>query len=198
MDLLTHVHAALMTIWCLMLIAQPFLIRRNLRPWHRAIGRFSYLVVPSIAVSWVLLIHLRASAMPEAVFNREGKFFYLPIVSSVLFVAAWVMAIVRRTTPPLHARYMVCTALAAVDAVVSRLVFAHTAPFENPLMYQVIGFGLTDAILLVLLLVDRGPHRRAFAHMFVLFVTLHAFWFTGGQMPFWLEAVRWFRALPLT
>jgi cytosine/uracil/thiamine/allantoin permease len=40
-DLLTHAHAALMAIWLGMLIAQPFLIRRDRRPLHRLIGRAS-------------------------------------------------------------------------------------------------------------------------------------------------------------
>jgi hypothetical protein len=78
-----------MSIWLGMLIAQPFLIRRERRSLHRAIGRVSYALVPLIVVVWILLTHLRASAMPADVFERDGEFFYLPAVSSVLFVAAW-------------------------------------------------------------------------------------------------------------
>jgi hypothetical protein len=198
MDLYTHVHAVLMTVWFALLIVQPFLIRREGRVWHRRLGRLSYLLVPLIAVSWFLLIHVRARNMTDATFAKDGYFFYLPFVSSVLFLAAWGMAIVRRSTPPLHARYMVCTALAAIDAVAARLMFASLPPFENPQFYALIGFGLTDGILLMLFLLDRGPHRRAFAHMLLLFVVLHAFWFTGAQTDSWLAVVRWFRALPLT
>ncbi|MGZ5446382.1 MAG: hypothetical protein ACXW5U_27940 [Thermoanaerobaculia bacterium] len=198
MDIYTHVHAALMTVWFGLLIAQPFLIRRGWRGWHRALGRFSYVLVPAIAITWVQLVHVRARAMPDDVFAKEGKFFYLAFVSAVLFLSAWGMAILRRRTPPLHARYMVCTAFALIDAVMARLLFFNFPTFENPFVYQAIGFGLTEAIIAVLLLIDRGPHRRAFAHMLILFGALHAFWFTGAQTNMWLEAVRWFRGLPLT
>ena len=198
MDIYTHLHAVLMTMWFGLLIAQPFLIRRERRVWHRALGRFSYVLVPAIVITWVLLVHVRAAAMPEDVFRKEGKFFYLPFVSAVLFVAAWGMAILRRRTTPLHARYMVCTAFAVVDAVVARLLFFNLPPFENPLTYQWIGFGLTDALIALLFLIDRGPARRAFLHMLVLFGVLHAFWFIGGQTDLWLDAVAWFRSLPLT
>ncbi len=198
MDLFTHVHALLMTLWFALLIAQPFLIRRGQRVWHRALGRVSYVLVPIIAITWTLLVHVRARAMPDDVFSKEGKYFYLPFVSSVLFLAAWGMAILRKRTPPLHARYMVCTALAVIDAVAARLAFNNFPPLPNPLYYQAIGFGLTETVLVVLLLLDRGPHRRAFAHMLVLFAALHAFWFTGGQTAVWLDFVRWFRSLPLT
>lgn len=198
MDFYTHAHAVLMTIWLAMLIAQPFLIRKNLRGWHRAIGRASYLVVPLIAVTWVLLVHLRTRLMPAALFEKEGKFVYLPFVSAVLFLGAYAMAIRHRRTPPLHARYMICTAFAAVDAITSRLLFFNLPHFENPLLYQVVGFGLSDLLVAFFLLVDRGPHRKAFAQMLVLFVLLHGFWFTGGQTGAWLEVVRWFTSLPLT
>lgn len=198
MGFYTHVHAALMTIWFGLLIAQPFLIRRERRGLHRFLGRMTYLLVPLIAVSWVLLTHFKTRAMPAEVFAREGKFVYLPFVSAVLFLAAYAMAILRRRTSPLHARYMVCTAIAAVDAVVARLLFFNFKPFDDPLTYQVIGFGLSNLILLVLVLVDRGPYRRAFVHMLVLFATMHGLWFTFGQTKLWLDMVRWFVSLPLT
>lgn len=198
MDAYTHVHAVLMTLWFALLIAQPFLIRRGRRPWHRILGRSSWVLVPAIAVSWVLLTHLRARAMPDELFAREGKFFYLPFVSAVLFLAAWGMAMAKRRTPALHARYMVCTAFAVIDAVTSRLLFFYFEPFANPLMYQVVGFGLTNLMIAALFVIDRGPNRRAFAHMLVLFASLHALWFTAGQTKAWLAAVAWFRELPFT
>ncbi len=151
------------------------------------------MLVPAIVVSWVLLTHLRASAMPDDVFARDGHSFYLPFVSAVLFVVSWGLAIWRRRTPPLHARYMVGTGLAAIDAVTARLVGFNLPPFENPLIYQVIGFGLTNALLIGLWLIDRGPYRRAFLHLLLVFAPLHLFWFTGAQSAQWLAVVAWFR-----
>lgn len=198
MDVYTHVHSVLMTVWFGFLIAQPFLVRGRRLALHRFLGRLSYPLVALIAISWLLLIHARASAMPDAVFEQEGKFFYLPFVSAVLFLAAYAMAIARRRVSGLHARYMVCTSLAVIDAVTARLLFFNLPPFENPLIYQAIGFGITEAVIATLYALDSGPHRRAFLHMLVLFGALHLFWFTGGQTDPWLEFVRWFRALPLT
>jgi hypothetical protein len=136
--------------------------------------------------------------MPADVFEREGQFFYLPFVSALLFVASWNLAIWRRHTPPLHARYLAGTALAAVDAVAARLLAFNAPAFTDPPMYQAIGFGVANALLVLLWSIDRGPHRRAFAHLLLLFAPLHALWFTGAQASWWLEIVRWFRALPLT
>lgn len=197
LDMLTHAHAALMTIWLGMLIAQPFLIKRGRRPLHRMIGRASYLLVPLIVIVWILLTHLRASGVPAADFEANGRFFYLPFVSALLFVVSWSLAIWRRHHPPLHSRYMVGTALAAIDAVTSRLLFFYGPPLAE-MTYPLIGFGLTNAVLVALWLADRGPHRRAFLHLLMWFAPLHLFWFTGAQTDWWLDVVRWFRALPLT
>jgi hypothetical protein len=197
-DVYTHLHSVLMTVWFGMLIAQPFLARGNKRPIHRQLGRLSYALVPAIAISWALLVNFRARSLPDEVFERDGKFFYLPFVASVLFLIAWGMAILRRRVTPLHARYMVCTAFTLVDPVVARILGFRFPPLENPLAYQWIGYGMTELLIAILYLADRGPHRKAFLHMFIVFTIAHLFWFTGAQTAWWLEIVRWYRSLPLT
>jgi hypothetical protein len=198
MDVYTHVHALLMTVWFALLIAQPLLIRARKRSLHRWIGASSYVLVPMIAVSWLLLTHVRATSMPDPVFEKAGQFFYLPFISSVLFLVAWILAMLRRKVPALHARYMICTAFAAVDAIAARLLFFYVPPFDQELMYQVIGYGVTDALILLLWFRDSGPYRRAFLQMLVVFVIGHLLWFSFGQTAAWLDLVRWFRGLPLT
>jgi hypothetical protein len=44
----THVHAALMVAWFGILIAQPFLIRRERRAAHRLLGRISFVLVARV------------------------------------------------------------------------------------------------------------------------------------------------------
>ena len=197
-DVYTHLHSVLMTVWFGLLIVQPFLIRANKRHIHRILGNSSYVLVPAIAMSWALLVNFRARSLSDEVFERDGKFFYLPLIASLLFLAAWGMGIVRRRITALHARYMVCTAFTLVDPVVARILGFRFPPLENPLAYQWIGYGLTELLIAILYFVDRGPHRKAFLHMFAVFAAGHLFWFTGAQTDWWLEIVRWYRSLPLT
>jgi hypothetical protein len=198
MDLYTHVHAVLMTIGFAMLIAQPILIRRGRRDWHRAIGRVSYVLVPVLLISWVLLVHVRLRNLPGFMLPKEAFFFFLPFFSAVAFLGAWGMGILRRKSSALHARYMICTGFAAADAVLGRVLFHNIPRLAHPTQYQMITFAVTDLALLTLFLIDRGPARRAFAHMLLLFVVLHLFFFTGAQTKAWVAFVTWFRALPLT
>lgn len=52
-----HFHAVTMLLWIGMLITQSFLIRFNKRSLHKFVGKFSYLLVPVLVISLILLAH---------------------------------------------------------------------------------------------------------------------------------------------
>ena len=52
-----HFHGISMTVWCLMLIGQAFLIRYKKFSVHRMVGRGSFVVFPILIISTFLLIH---------------------------------------------------------------------------------------------------------------------------------------------
>ena len=52
-----HFHAAIAVLWILLLIIQPILIHRKQNHLHRLLGKLSYLIVPLIFLSVILLAH---------------------------------------------------------------------------------------------------------------------------------------------
>lgn len=198
-DSYTHFHVAMMLLWFGLLIAQPFLIRRGMLPVHRRLGSVSYLLAPVIVVSGLLLSHSRLNRLDAAEFRDFGHFFFLAVQATLLFAATWSLAMIFRRKAALHARFMVGTALTLIDPVVARLL-GRFPPVETEHYYQIVGFGLTDILLLILILADRrsGKGRAAFPAMLAMFAALHMFWFTGAQSGWWLRFVTWFRDLPLT
>src|SRR5687768_8868619 len=46
-----HIHFVLMTLWMMMLIAQPFLIKFKKLSVHRLLGKISYVLVPLVLTS---------------------------------------------------------------------------------------------------------------------------------------------------
>ena len=51
-----HLHGAGMTLWCVMLVSQAYLIRTNRRDLHRMIGRSSYVLAPVVIVlQWLVV-----------------------------------------------------------------------------------------------------------------------------------------------
>lgn len=196
----THLHAALMTLWLALLVAQPLLIQRGRRALHRALGSASYLLVPAIVVASLRLTHFRARSMPEVLLATEGRFFFLPLAMIALFAASWLLAMLWRSTPALHARFMLGTALALVDPVLGRIAFFYFPPLPDPAYYPALTFAVTALVLLALMVGERGArHGRAAAPaLLALFGLAHTLWFTVAQQPGFVAFVRWFRALPLT
>jgi hypothetical protein len=198
-DFHVHTHASLMLLWFGFLFAQPLLIRRGRRDLHRLLGRVSYLLVPLIAAQSVLLAHARFRVLDESTLAAEGHFLFLPLSAAFLFLAVWLFGIQNRRRMPLHARYMLCTALPLIDPVVARLLFFYAPPLPHPLLYTVIGYGITDAILLALLLREKrgSAERRVFGILLALFAGTHLVWFTFGQTAAWLAFAHWFSGLRL-
>ncbi|HZF93721.1 MAG TPA: hypothetical protein VEZ20_02495 [Allosphingosinicella sp.] len=199
-ELFVHLHAAGVVLWMAMLIAQPWLIGRGKRPLHKKIGRISYVLVPYIVVSSLLLAHQRTSALAPAQFEEFGHSLYLPFGAVLTFAAAWGLAIAYRREPFLHGRYMVGTVFSLVDPVVARLLMFYTSLKPDDTTYALIGFGIADLTILLLLWLDRKEPRgrTAWLVLLPLYLVVHIGWFTLARTDAWLALCRGFVALPLT
>jgi len=199
-DRYTHFHAAVATMWCLLLIVQPFLIGAGRRDLHRRLGALSWVVGPLLFVASVLLTSARFRAMDPATFATDGKFVYIPLHAAILFAWSWAIAMAYRRTTAIHARFMIATGLVLIDPIGSRLLEFHAPESVTPWQRQVVTFVLTDAILLALAWRPRmaPAARRVFITGAAAFPLLHAGWFTFAQGPAWWRVAEWFRSLPLT
>ncbi len=195
-----NLHTAGVVLWMIFLIVQPLLIGRGRRPLHRRIGKLSYMLVPFVIVSSLLLAHSRSAALPEAEFQATGHTFYLPIAALALFLTCYVLAIRNRRDPFLHSRYMTATALPLIDPVTFRLLLVYSPLAPSEILFPLIGYAITDAILLALIWLDRHEPRgrRAFLTLLPAFLAVHVGWFTIGQSDPWFALAAWYRTLPLT
>ena len=199
-DPYTHIHAALMLAWFALLIAQPFLIRGDYRRIHRALGKLSYGLVPAIAIATALLAHQRITSVPDEALDETAKFFFLPPGMMALFVFAYALAIIHRKTAALHARYMMCTFLAAVDPVVGRLVGIYGPPLPDDRYAQLVSYLVCVAALGALIIRERHQRagRAAFPTMLVATTIVFGLFFTWAHTASWVDLTRWYRGLPIT
>jgi hypothetical protein len=199
-DAYTHVHAAAMVAWCGLLIAQPFLVRARRLSLHRALGALSYGVAPAVVVSSVLLAHYRFRSMDDGTFSAEARNLYLPLSAILLFTITYTCGILYRGTRELHARFMICTSLTMTDPVLGRILAFYFPPLPRDLYYQVVTYGLADAVLLGMAVADRDRTevRWVFPIMLGLFMSAHVLWFSWAQSDGWPLIALWFRRLPLT
>ena len=190
-----HAHGLLMLGWCLLLIAQAWLIRDRRGSLHRSLGKLSFLLAPLIVISSVAVEHgslLRSTGknVPESLF-----FAYLTTALVLIFALAFTLAIVYRRTAALHMRYMICTPLAMFDPVFARILDVRLG-IGYP-TGQLITFAVIDAILLWLCYLDRNTPYRAFQRMLAAFVAVQIPAFFIYKTTWWPNIVAWFVALPI-
>ena len=194
-----HLHALTATMWMALLIVQPMAIRAKRLAWHRAAGRASYVLVPSVLVSIVLLAHSRMQGLAGEAYAIQTYVLYLQVSLAVVFTLTYALALWTRHTTALHARFMICTGLTLIDPVVIRLMFwVAPTPAWN---YQWFTFGLTDLALVLLIWLERHSRtgRGVFPAMLGVFVLLQVpALFLLTEAAWWQAFAGWFASLPLT
>jgi hypothetical protein len=173
-DRLTHAHAATATLWMVLLVVQPLAIRQRRYDLHRRLGRLSYLLAPLVLLSILLLAQHRIAHASGPAYPIQTYILYLQVSLAFAFGLSWVLAIHYRRNAPLHARFMLCTALTLIDPIVIRLLFwIDPTPEWN---YQWFTFGLTDVVLLALIQGERHARsgRWVFPAMLAVFALLQA------------------------
>ena len=108
-----HFHALALTTWLTMLIVQPILITRQKMTAHRLIGKLSYLLVPFIFLSMILVYHnqylrMVAEGKPEP---ETLAFVFSPATDAIPFLIFYLLAIRNKRDTPRHMRYMISTGL---------------------------------------------------------------------------------------
>ena len=109
-----HIHAMIATLWIIMLIVQPLLIRNKKFKQHRLVGKISYVVFPLLILSFIpQILRVINSGYPEFVF--------FPLADSVLLILFYGFAIANRKKTPKHMRYMIGAATVFLGPTFGRI-----------------------------------------------------------------------------
>ena len=112
-DVNTHIHALVASLWICLLICQPLLIRyRNYR-LHRTLGKVSYFVFLALILSFI----------PQMI-KEVGKGFF-PLNATfdiVLLILFYALAIRHRKQVSIHMRYMIAIALIFIGPTLGRML----------------------------------------------------------------------------
>jgi hypothetical protein len=117
-----HFHAVIMMGWVMMLIVQSWLIRSRKRDIHRLIGRFSLVWAPLVVFSAFYVVLDNLESLPQPYPPIDLSFFWLGLISALLFAMLYSLAIINRKDIQLHARYMAATTLAFITPGLGRLL----------------------------------------------------------------------------
>lgn len=206
MSMAIHLHGITMTLWCLMLISQAFLIRTKRHPLHRIMGKFSYILVPFILFSGAHLAHITVS---EAQPGTSAYYYMIALMYNALivFTIFYSLAIRNRKKPLNHARFMLCTIFPLVTPVTDRIIYKYIdslvplAPtIQGMPVVPTFGFVLADMIVLGLLIWDWKVNQKLNVFPIVLgvLVLYHISVLTFWKYPFWQKFGDWVMRLPLS
>lgn len=204
-----HAHGIVLSLWLGLLVVQAQLIRTHRRPWHRRLGKLSYVLAPAVVVITTVFVHQRISPglTGVAVLPAVVRYFLaLTLLSLVAFSVFYALAIARRKAPQTHARWMLCTLFPLVTPVTDRLIGAHLTPLAalvprvdgSPIL-PVLGFAAADLVLLALAWWDLRANRRrdVFPAALAVLLAYHAGTLTLHRVPAWNAFCVWFLSLPL-
>ena len=146
-----HIHAAIASIWILLLVAQPLLIKKKKYKLHKQIGKISYLVFPLLILSFIpQMISIINSDNPTVLF--------FPLSDSITLIIFYSLAIYHKRNVSKHMRYMIGAALVFLSPTLGRI---------GPLLIglsdtvtQNILYGIIYLILIVLIFYDRKNGRN--------------------------------------
>lgn len=195
----THFHALTATLWMLLLISQPILVRGGRMRLHRTLGKVAWVLGPVFIVAALLLAHSRIVGIDGERYAIQTYVLWLQISLTSVFALCWALAMTWRRQMAVHARFMVGTALTLIDPIVIRsLNWIDNAPAFN---YQWLTFGLTDLVLIALIAIERkAPTGRwVFPFLLVVFVLSQIpALFGWTRQPWWQAFSAWYAGLPLT
>ncbi|MHC5115241.1 MAG: hypothetical protein ACYTGP_12525 [Planctomycetota bacterium] len=201
---LIHVHAALMALWIIMLIAQAWLIRTRKYALHRWVGRSSFVVAPLLLVMTVVATHETLNRKPE-ITTLDARFEIYDLMQVTGFGLAWALAILYRRRTPLHVRFMVSTVFAMGSAIVFRILlscFAWVPGLGKGSVEELERTAVVNGAILLLALLGLicmdwrlGIRRSPFWLVTVTTAIIHVGLFTFTKTDWWMSLVQWFAGL---
>ncbi|MFK8060876.1 MAG: hypothetical protein AB8B78_12390 [Polaribacter sp.] len=113
-DFFTHIHALIASLWMILLIVQPLLIRYKNYKLHRIFGKISYVVFPALLLSFI----------PQMIKEYGKNLFPLNAVFDViLLLLFYILAIKHKKNIAVHMRYMISIALLFIGPTLGRIIF---------------------------------------------------------------------------
>lgn len=117
-----HYHFLLMAVWCVILFAQPFLIKYKKLEIHRIIGKITFLLIPLLLHSIFLVIKASYySKLPEMPQPQLFARLAIQLPDILTFGLFYVLAIIYRKNTKYHLRFMLATAFLMFGPAIFRI-----------------------------------------------------------------------------
>jgi hypothetical protein len=173
---IVHLHALLFTAWTLFFIVQARLAGTGRTARHRALGLAGIALASSMLfVGLATAIHSAEAHIAAGLGDRARGFMIVPVTTILFFAFAVGVAIVNRSRPEIHKRWMVIASVAILMAAVARIVRflrfgTDVPPGPPPIEFSVVPALGTDLLIVAAMIYDWRTRGRVHP----------AYWIGGG------------------
>lgn len=192
-----HFHSITASLWIVLLIVQPILIQKGNTQWHKRLGRFSYILIPLIYISVILLAHHRITGEE----SNLGISIWITFKDLFILAIAYGIAIYYRQVPAIHARGMIGAGIVLIEPALVRFIQYAFFPGPDFAPAGYLATILTVYLILILLSVFSWRHRRGrwvFPIILAAYIFVHSVIIFQIRIGIWESFVEWFASLPLT
>jgi hypothetical protein len=187
---LLHIHAALFTLWPVLLLTQGLLIRSNQIRLHRTLGNTAVALVASMVLTGFMVVLGKPRPNVEA-----RAFIFTPLLGLILFGAFFAAAIWFRRDPGTHKRLMLLSTLFIVPAGMLRIMrFAGVEPSVYALLYEFATYALVLGPCVIYDWVRLRRIHRATLWGGAILILRHPLHFAVAYTEGWQKAAAWLTA----
>lgn len=201
---IVHIHFALMAVWIIILMTQPFLFKYKKLSLHRKIGKITYVLVPLVLISAFFMMRLsyyrfiensqgQNATDHERILKDAASYQAIAFLYFGWLALLYSLAIINRRRSPVHARYMVATSLTMLGPTVDRMVFSGFGVIKlgGVVPIETVSFFLADSILAILLWKDYkdGRPTRTLGISLTIFLAGQLIYFLFQKSDAWKSFV---------
>ncbi len=192
-----HFHFAMASLWIMLLVVQPILIKKKKLPLHKQIGKLTYIILPLFILSVILLKHYRIGGV---VTEGLGARLWLQSKDIIIISVMYIIAIVNKRNMQIHARAMIATGIVFLEPTLGRFIIISLLPESEGLMGFAITVAIMYAIIISLIILERKQTsgRWVFPLLLAMFMVFHYLIFNQISFSAWDTFVKWFATLPIT
>src|SRR6478736_7090311 len=184
-----------MSLWILALIVQPILIRRKKFAAHRWIGRSTYVLMPLLLASIILLVYSRNHGFVND--PTLGVYLFVPFSGVINVGVAYALALVYSHDVNIHARAMIVTGIEFIEPPLSRLM--HSILLRNDIVIGPSHLSYLSTIAVVysiftaLIIAERKQKvgRWVFPLFLGLAIIFHSLILFDIEIPIWNSFAKW-------
>ncbi|WP_026375794.1 hypothetical protein [Aestuariibacter salexigens] len=162
-----HFHGITMTLWCVLLITQAWLMRTKRNKQHKMLGKTVYVLGPLVSIAAIYVTFDFIAKVPQPHSKGVLAIHWFGIFLAASFTWMFIQAIRHRKNARLHASYMICSSMIFLIPGLGRAVrdIAGSIGLTAPPFAVIMSIPLVIAVVLLW----RIPAQRQLKAPFMVF-----------------------------